>query len=123
MAAKEKLVLIHVHTPFKLTLGDSSVKEFGKGRYTVSETVANHWFTQEHAELGEGSVNESTDQQELIDSLQSQITDKDTLIADLKAGLTQLQEQNDSLQSQLTAAQAGGNGANDAKESKPSNGK
>ncbi|MBU9819926.1 hypothetical protein J1782_08500 [Rahnella sp. BCC 1045] len=123
MAAKEKLVSIHVHTPFKLTLSDTTVQEFGKGRHTVPETVASHWFTQAHSELGEGSVNESTDQQELIDSLQSQISDKDTLIADLKAGLTQLQEQNDSLQSQLTAARAGGNGASDAKESKPSNGK
>ncbi len=123
MAAKEKLVLIHVHTPFKLTLDDNSVKEFGKGRYTVPEAIASHWFAQAHSELGEGSVSESTDQQELIDSLQSQIDDKDTLITDLKTALTQLQEQNDSLQSQLTAAQAGGNGANDAKESKPSNGK
>lgn len=123
MAAKEKLVLIHVHTPFKLTLDDKSVKEFRKGRYTVPESIASHWFAQAHSELGEGSVNESSDQQEFIDSLQSAITDKDTLIADLKRALTQLQEQNDSLQSQLTAAQADGNGASDDKEPKPSNSK
>lgn len=123
MAAKEKLVLIHVHTPFKLTLDDNAVKEFGKGRYTVPETIASHWFTQAHSELGEGSVNDTSDQQVLIDSLQTQIVDKDAFIDELKAALTQLQEQNDSLQTQLTAAQAGGNGAKDVKESKPANGK
>lgn len=42
--AKEKLVTIHVHTPFTLTLGDHSKQEFGRGRHNVSEEVASHWF-------------------------------------------------------------------------------
>ncbi|HEC5316113.1 TPA: hypothetical protein R3V25_004865, partial [Citrobacter freundii] len=45
------------------------------------------------------------------------------LIADLKEALLKLQEQNDSLQAQIAAAQTGGNGAKDAKESKPANSK
>lgn len=32
--AKEKLVTIHVHTPFTLTLGDQSKQEFGRGGIT-----------------------------------------------------------------------------------------
>lgn len=48
--AKEKLVTIHVHTPFTLTLGDQSKQEFGRGRHNVPEEVASHWFTQ-HSEL------------------------------------------------------------------------
>lgn len=44
--AKEKLVTIHVHTPFTLTLGDQSKQEFGRGRHNVPEEVASHWFTQ-----------------------------------------------------------------------------
>ena len=43
--AKEKLVTIHVHTPFTLTLGDQSKREFGRGRHNVPEEVASHWFT------------------------------------------------------------------------------
>ena len=42
---------------------------------------------------------------------------------DLREALLKLQEQNDSLQAQIAAAQTGGNGAKDAKESKPANSK
>ncbi|MGJ2648531.1 STY1053 family phage-associated protein, partial [Salmonella enterica subsp. enterica serovar Paratyphi A] len=59
----------------------------------------------------------------IIDGLQAQIADKDKLIADLKDALLKLQEQNDSLQAQITAARAGGNGAKDVKESKSASGK
>ncbi len=51
--AKEKLVTIHVHTPFTLTLGDQSKQEFGRGRHNVPEEVASHWFTQAHSEISE----------------------------------------------------------------------
>ncbi|EHX9542007.1 hypothetical protein K1146_003299 [Salmonella enterica] len=121
--AKEKLVTIHVHTPFTLTLGDQSKQEFGRGRHNVPEEVASHWFTRAHAELSESGLNETDDQQPVIDSLQAQIADKDKLIADLKDALLKLQEQNDSLQAQITSARTGGNGAKDAKESKPANSK
>lgn len=47
---KEKLVTIHVHTPFKLTHADNSVQEFGKGRHNVPESVAAHWFVEEYTE-------------------------------------------------------------------------
>ena len=47
---KEKLVTIHVHTPFKLTHADNSVQEFGKGRHNVPEAVASHWFVEAHTE-------------------------------------------------------------------------
>ncbi|EFO0380612.1 hypothetical protein D0Y97_19455 [Escherichia coli] len=56
--AKEKLVTIHVHTPFTLTLGDQSKQEFGRGRHNVPEEVASHWFTRAHAEV---SVGKATD--------------------------------------------------------------
>lgn len=123
MASKEKLVLIHVHTPFKLTLSDNSVQEFGKGRHNVAESTATHWFTQAHSELGESSAGDADDQQALIDSLQTQLAEKDAFITELKTALEQLQVQNDSLQTQLTSAPAGGNGAKDAKEPKPANSK
>ena len=128
--AKEKLVTIHVHTPFTLTLGDQSKREFGRGRHNVPEEVALHWFTQAHSELSESVISDTDDLQPIIDSLQAQIADKDKqiidkdqLIADLKEALLKLQEQNDSLQAQIAAAQTGGNGAKDAKESKPANSK
>lgn len=128
--AKEKLVTIHVHTPFTLTLGDQSKREFGRGRHNVPEEVALHWFTQAHSELSESVISDTDDLQPIIDSLQAQIADKDEqiadkdqLIADLKEALLKLQEQNDSLQAQIAAAQTGGNGAKDAKESKPANSK
>ncbi len=128
--AKEKLVTIHVHTPFTLTLGDQSKREFGRGRHNVPEEVASHWFTQAHSELSESVISDTNDLQPVIDSLQAQIADKDKqivdkdqLIADLKEALLKLKEQNDSLQAQIAAAQTGGNGAKDAKESKPANSK
>ncbi|ENV4943834.1 hypothetical protein ACFKGN_004112 [Escherichia coli] len=135
--AKEKLVTIHVHTPFTLTLGDQSKREFGRGRHNVPEEVASHWFTQAHSELSESVISDTDDLQPIIDSLQAQISDKDKqiidkdkqiidkdqLIADLREALLKLQEQNDSLQAQIAAAQTGGNGAKDAKESKPANSK
>lgn len=128
--AKEKLVTIHVHTPFTLTLGDQSKQEFGRGRHNVPEEVASHWFTQAYSELSESVISDTNDLQPVIDSLQAQIADKDKqivdkdqLIADLKEALLKLQEQNDSLQAQIAAAQTGGNGAKDAKESKPANSK
>ena len=142
--AKEKLVTIHVHTPFTLTLGDQSKQEFCRGRHNVPEEVASHWFTQAHSELSESVISDTDDLQPIIDSLQAQIADKDKqiadkdkqiadkdkqivdkdqLIADLKEALLKLQEQNDSLQAQIAAAQTGGNGAKDAKESKPANSK
>ncbi|EJJ0154923.1 hypothetical protein NHJ42_003315 [Salmonella enterica] len=93
--AKEKLVTIHVHTPFTLTLGDQSKQEFGRGRHNVPEEVASHWFTQAHSELSESVISDTDDRQPIIDSLQAQIA----------------------------AAQTGGNGAKDAKESKPANSK
>ena len=93
--AKEKLVTIHVHTPFTLTLGDQSKQEFGRGRHNVPEEVASHWSTQAHSELSESVINDTDDLQPIIDSLQAQIA----------------------------AAQTGGNGAKDAKESKPANSK
>ncbi|END2550709.1 hypothetical protein ABLY41_003395 [Enterobacter roggenkampii] len=121
--AKEKLVTIHVHTPFTLTLGDQSKQEFGRGRHNVSEEVAAHWFTQAHSELSESVISNTDDLQPIIDGLQAQIADKDQLIADLKEALLKLQEQNDGLQAQIAAAQTGDNGAKDAKESKPANSK
>lgn len=128
--AKEKLVTIHVHTPFTLTLGDQSKREFGRGRHNVPEEVASHWFTQAHSELSDSVISGTDDLQPIINSLQAQIADKDKqivdkdqLIADLKEALLKLQEQNDSLQAQIAAAQTGGDGAKDAKESKSTNGK
>lgn len=50
--------VIHVHTPFVLTLPDGSRREFVKGRHAVEEDVATHWFTRAHAEV---SVGKATD--------------------------------------------------------------
>ncbi|MFP2422230.1 hypothetical protein ACLEXA_11910 [Pseudescherichia vulneris] len=115
--AKEKLVTIHVHTPFTLTLGDLTKQEFSRGRYNVPEEVAAHWFTLAHSELTEGAVSGGDEQQVLIEELQAQIIDKDKLIADLKDAVLKLQGQNEELQAQITASATGGNGAKDAKKS------
>ncbi|HBA9654541.1 TPA: hypothetical protein J1443_004818, partial [Escherichia coli] len=82
-----------------------------------------HWFTQAHSEISESVISDTDDLQPIVDGLQAQIADKDKLIADLKDALLKLQEQNDSLQVQITAARTGGNGAKDAKESKSASGK
>lgn len=119
----EKRVSILVHTPFRLNLPGKPVMEFGKGRHNVPAALASHWFVLAHAEPAESIVNEGDGQQAFIDSLHTQIAEKDAFIDDLKAALVELKAQNDSLQTQLTAAQAGGNGAKDAKEPKPANGK
>ncbi|EQC4364800.1 STY1053 family phage-associated protein, partial [Shigella flexneri] len=48
--------VIHVHTPFVLTLPDGSRREFVKGRHVVEEDVATHWFTRAHAEVSVGKA-------------------------------------------------------------------
>ncbi|EPT4022345.1 STY1053 family phage-associated protein [Enterobacter roggenkampii] len=118
-----KPVSILVHTPFTLTLADNSEFKYGKGRHSVPQEHANHWFTQHHADITDGVTDSGGDQQALVDSLQAQIADKDVLIADLKDALLKMQEQNEGLQAQIASAQAGGSEAKDVKESKSANGK
>ncbi|MBD8451873.1 STY1053 family phage-associated protein [Serratia rubidaea] len=99
---KEKLVTIHVHTPFKLTHADNSVQEFGKGRHNVPESVASHWFVEAHTEsMGDYTptdIDESGAQR--IAELESQVTDLQKL---LKTEQEKVAEQTE----QLQAAAAG----------------
>ncbi|MNY62289.1 hypothetical protein D3C86_1990820 [compost metagenome] len=85
--------------------------------------MASHWFVQAHSELSESAADDTGDQQATIDSLKTQVTDRDALIADLKTALVQLQEQNDSLQSQLADTLIGGGANNDGPKPKPANSK
>lgn len=107
--ATEKQIIIHAHTPFTLTLSDNSKKEFGVGRHTVSEEVAQHWFTQAHAELSDEFVKSEDDMQKTIDALKAQIEEQEAIITALSATNSQ--------------APDSGKGGKNAKESKPTHSK
>lgn len=40
---------IIVHTPFRLNLGGGVWKEFAAGQHHVDDAIADHWYTQAHA--------------------------------------------------------------------------
>lgn len=118
---KEKQVLINVHTPFTLTLDDQTKHQFDKGQHKVPESVAKHWFVQAYSECTDSIMNDADDQQADIESLQTQLADKDKMIAELKAALVEQKKQVDSLQMQLSAVPPSGEVTNNAKESKSAN--
>ncbi|WP_347252913.1 STY1053 family phage-associated protein [Leminorella grimontii] len=94
--AKEKLVSIIVHTPFDLTLIDNSVLHFGKGRHSVTDAVAEHWFVKAHAEATEDDTSGADDGlQKQIDELKKQLDARDQRIKEHLETIEALKKQVD----------------------------
>lgn len=83
MAKKEKAEII-VHTPFNFTASDGKVTEFARGRHVVDKDVAQHWFVVAHSDQTGTATTSGSDEelQAQIDSLKTQIAEKDQTIAD-----------------------------------------
>lgn len=119
---KEKLIAITVHTPFSLTLGDGTVQDFPRGRHNVPAPVAEHWFTQAHAEINDTAVPDNSDEyQSQIETLKNQIEERDATIRDLISLVDEQKAQTEALNQQIAELLAGGDG--DGKKPKPSNSK
>lgn len=119
---KEKLIAITVHTPFSLTLSDGTVQDFPRGRHNVPAPVAEHWFTQAHAEINDIAVPDNSDEyQAQIEALKNQIEERDATIRDLTSQVDEQKAQTEALNQQIAELLAGGDG--DGKKPKPSNSK
>uniref|UniRef100_UPI0025C666D9 STY1053 family phage-associated protein n=1 Tax=Candidatus Symbiopectobacterium sp. TaxID=2816440 RepID=UPI0025C666D9 len=118
----ENLIAITVHTPFSLTLADGTVQDFPRGRHNVSAPVAEHWFTQAHAEIDDTAVPDNSDEyQARIETLKARIEERDATIRDLTSQLDEQKAQTEALNQQIAERLVGGDG--DGKKPKPSNGK
>ncbi|MBS0877986.1 MULTISPECIES: hypothetical protein [unclassified Tatumella] len=85
--AKKSQVEILVHTPFMFNAPGGGVTEFKAGRIAVDKDVAEHWFVKAHSDQTGAVTVSGTDEELLaeIESLKTQITEKDKEIAELKA--------------------------------------
>lgn len=103
--AKKK---IRVHTPFNFTHSDGTSQRFEAGEHTVDESVAGHWFVTAHADVNGDARNGDDDKafQALIDSLTTQLADKDKTIGDLQLSVTEKDATIADLTTQLAALQA-----------------
>ena len=121
---------IRVHTPFKFNNEDGTAQEFSVGEHSVDDKVAEHWFVAAHSEVT-GKVKAPADTKEFqaqIDSLTTQLEDKDKSIGDLQQSVTEKDEiiadltaQLDALQEPVTDLAPEGN--NDGKKPKPADSK
>lgn len=121
---------IRVHTPFKFNSEDGTAQEFSVGEHTVDEKVADHWFVAAHSEVT-GKVKAPADTKEFqaqIDSLTTQLTDKEKTIGDLQLSVTEKDEIIADLTAKLEALQQPDPGPtvednDDGKKSKPADSK
>lgn len=121
---------IRVHTPFKFNSEDGTAQEFSVGDHSVDDKVAEHWFVAAHSEVT-GKVKAPADTKEFqaqIDSLTTQLQDKDKSIGDLQQSVTEKDEIIADLTEQLAALQLPVNdpapeGNNDGKKPKPADSK
>lgn len=98
---------IRVHTPFKFNSEDGTAQEFSVGEHSVDDKVAEHWFVAAHSEVT-GKVKAPADTKEFqaqIDSLTTQLADKDKNIGDLQVSVTEKDEIIADLNEQLAALQ------------------
>ena len=98
---------IRVHTPFKFNSEDGTAQEFSVGEHSVDDKVAEHWFVAAHSEVT-GKVKAPADTKEFqaqIDSLATQLEDKDKSIGDLQQSVTEKDEIIADLTAQLEALQ------------------
>lgn len=111
--AKEKLVSILVHTPFKLTLADGTATEYTKGLHDVPEEHAGHWFTLAHAELTDRvNADDGEDLQKLKDAL----AQRDEQLKANQDTIDALNSQIEDLNAQLAASLIGGEGDKNAEK-------
>jgi len=121
---------IRVHTPFKFNSEDGTAQEFSVGEHSVDDKVAEHWFVAAHSEVT-GKVKAPADNKEFqaqIDSLTTQLQDKDKSIGDLQQSVTEKDEIIADLTEQLAALQQpvtdlAPEGNNDGKKPKPADSK
>lgn len=121
---------IRVHTPFKFNSEDGTAQEFSVGEHSVDDKVAEHWFVAAHAEVT-GKAKAPADTKEFqaqIESLTTQLEDKDKSIGDLQQSVTEKDEIIADLTEQLAAVQQpvtnpAPEGNNDGKKPKPADSK
>lgn len=121
---------IRVHTPFRFNNEDGTAQEFSVGEHTVDDKVAEHWFVAAHSEVT-GKTKAPADTKEFqaqIDSLTTQLQDKDKSIGDLQQSVTEKDEIIADLTEQLAALQQpvtdpASEGNNDGKKPKPADSK
>jgi len=121
---------IRVHTPFKFNNEDGTAQEFSVGEHMVDDKVAEHWFVAAHAEVT-GKTKAPADTKEFqaqIDSLTTQLEDKDKSIGDLQQSVAEKDDTIADLTAQLAALQAPVNepaaqGDADGKKQKPADSK
>lgn len=121
---------IRVHTPFKFNSEDGTAQEFSVGEHSVDDKVAEHWFVAAHSEVT-GKVKAPADTKEFqaqIDSLTTQLAEKDKTIGDLQLSVTEKDEIIADLNEQLAALQEpvidpAPEGNDDGKKQKPADNK
>jgi uncharacterized coiled-coil protein SlyX len=121
---------IRVHTPFKFNSEDGTAQEFSVGEHTVDDKVAEHWFVAAHSEVT-GKVKAPADTKEFqaqIDSLTTQLEEKDKTIGGLQLSVTEKDEIIADLSEQLAALQEpviepAPKGNDDGKKQKPADSK
>lgn len=119
---KEKLIVMTVHTPFSLTLADGTVQDFSRGRHNVPAPVAEHWFTQAHAEINDIAMPDNSDEyQAQIETLKTQIEERDATIRELTSQVDEQKAQIEAFNQQIAERLAGDDGY--GKKSKSANSK
>ncbi|WFQ80502.1 hypothetical protein PXH59_05035 [Xenorhabdus sp. SF857] len=95
------MMKIRVHTPFRFTHDNGESETFTGGTHNVSESVAQHWFVQAHAEVIDAVENTEQVGHELLiaelrastTDLTQQLAERDTQIAELKQQLEERDNQ------------------------------
>lgn len=119
---KEKLIAMTVHTPFSLTLADGAVQDFPRGRHNVPAPVAEHWFTQAHAEINDIAMPDNSDEyQAQIETLKNQLEERDATIRELTSQVDEQKAQIEAFNQQIAERLAGDDGY--GKKSKSANSK
>jgi len=121
---------IRVHTPFTFNFEDGTSQHFAAGEHTVDDKVADHWFVTAHSDVT-GKAKASADTKEFqaqIDSLNTQLEEKDKANGDLQQALVDKDQAIADLTAQLAALQApvidpAAEGDADGKKPKPADSK
>lgn len=123
---------IRVHTAFSFTNPDYSQTNFSVGDHSVKDSIAEHWFTLEHAEILGGGKEEQAEVDALFQSeitnlqeqliaeqgkvveLEKMVSDRDQVIAghvqtisDSETSITNLREQLKNAKNQLATYNEG----------------
>lgn len=99
---------IRVHTPFDFQFEDGTSQRFEAGEHTVDDKVADHWFVTAHSDIT-GKAKASGDTKEFqaqIDSLTSQLAEKDKAYGELQLSVADKDQAIADLTAQLEALKA-----------------